>query len=274
VGAVLGPNLVGPAAAVADGLALEPLAGPYLVASVALLAAAAVVVVGLRTDLPPPKQADETVAAEATSRPTLRAGLRSVRASPAARTGLVTAALAHTVMVSVMVMTPVHMHDGGASISVIGLVISGHVAGMYALSPVMGWAADRWDRRPVAAAGAVTLAVAAGLAAVSAPGPSAALAGGLVLLGLGWSACLVASSALVADGVTGADRTAAQGATDTVMSLSAALGGAVAGVVVGTLGFAVLGWGAAVVAGLLLVALRPRHRGPRRVEADRLAAAG
>jgi MFS family permease len=253
IGAVLGPNLVGPAAALARAVGLDPLGGPYLVAAVVLAISAAVVVLGLRPD---PLRLSGGRGADAV-RPTLRSGLRAARRSRGATTGITTAALAHTVMVAVMVMTPVHMHDGGASVSLIGLTISLHVAGMYALSPVMGWAADRWGRTVVAAGGGVTLAVAAALAAVSAPGPSVALSVGLVLLGLGWSACLVASSAMVADGVQGPDRPAVQGASDTVMSLSAAVGGAVAGVVVTALGFAELGWMAAVLSlalvGLLLV---------------------
>ena len=45
---------------------------------------------------------------------------------------------AHAVMVAVMVMTPVHLGHGGATLQIVGLVISLHIAGMYALSPVMG----------------------------------------------------------------------------------------------------------------------------------------
>ncbi len=259
VGAVLGPNLVGPAAVLGRAVGVDPLAGPYLVAASVLLLASVLVLVGLRPD-PLRLSGDGT----AGPRPTLRSGLRAARASRTATTGIVTAAVAHTVMVAVMVMTPVHMHDGGASIVLIGLVISGHVAGMYALSPVMGWAADRWGRMPVAVVGAATLAVASGLAAVSAPGPSGVLSGGLVLLGLGWSACLVASSAMVADGVRGPDRAAVQGASDTLMSLAAAVGGALAGLVVTVAGFDVLGGAAAALALLLLGYLTVGLPGQRR----------
>jgi MFS family permease len=259
VGAVVGPNLVGPAAVVARVVGLDPLAGPYLVAAGVLVLAATVALLGLRPD-PLRLSGGRGVGAV---RPTLRSGLRAARASRSASTGIATAALAHTVMVAVMVMTPVHMHDGGAGITLIGLTISGHVAGMYALSPVMGWAADRWGRTTIAVAGGATLALASALAAVSAPGPSAVLAVGLVLLGLGWSACLVASSAMIADGVRGPDRPAVQGASDTVMSLCAALGGAVAGLVVTGLGFAALGWAAAALS-LVVVGVLLRVRGPRR----------
>jgi MFS family permease len=117
---------------------------------------------------------------------------------------------------------------------------------------------------PVAVVGAATLAVASGLAAVSAPGPSGVLSGGLVLLGLGWSACLVASSAMVADGVRGPDRAAVQGASDTLMSLAAAVGGALAGLVVTVAGFDVLGGAAAALALLLLGYLTVGLPGQRR----------
>jgi len=251
VGAVLGPNLAGPAGGLGRALGVDPLAGPYVVSAVALAVSAVVVLGGLRPD----PLALSARLGDGAGRASLRDGLAAARRSRSAMLGIVTAAAAHTVMVAVMVMTPIHMNDGGASITVIGLVISGHVAGMYALSPVMGWAADRWGRLPVAAAGASTLVVSSVLAAVSAPGPSGVLAAGLVLLGVGWSACVVAGSAMVADGVEGAARTTVQGASDTVMSASAAVGGALAGLVVTTLGFGVLGWAAGALAAGLLVLL-------------------
>jgi MFS family permease len=240
IGAVLGPNLVGPAAALGRWVGVPGLAGPYLVSALTLAGAAVVMLAGLRPDpLRLAAAGDSTIARQG---PSLRRGLAVARSSRGAATAILTAAVAHTVMVMVMVMTPVHMNDGGASITLIGLVISGHIAGMYALSPVMGWAADRFGRLTVSLAGATVLALASAMAAVSAPGPSPVLAIGLVLLGLGWSACLVSASALLADSTTVADRPATQGTSDAAMSLSAAVGGAVAGAMVATVGFATLGW--------------------------------
>jgi MFS family permease len=63
-------------------------------------------------------------------------------------------------MVGVMVMTPVHLEHHGAALQVVGLTISLHIAGMYALSPLMGRAADRIGRVPVVLAGMAQLAVA------------------------------------------------------------------------------------------------------------------
>jgi MFS family permease len=261
VGAVLGPNLVGPAAALGSAVGIDPLAGPYVIAAASLALSALVVLLGLRPD---PLAMSGGLARLGAARPSLRIGLRVARRSPRAAVGIVTAATAHTVMVAVMVMTPIHLNDGGASITVIGLVISGHVAGMYALSPVMGWLADRFGRLPVSVGGAAVLAVSSALAAVSMPGSSAAISIGLVLLGVGWSACLVAASAMIADGVTGPERAAVQGASDTAMSLAAAAGGALAGVVVTVFGFGVLGWAATGLAVLLLALLlvvRRQRRG-------------
>jgi MFS family permease len=71
--------------------------------------------------------------------------------------------IAHTVIVSVMVMTPIHMLPRHATLELIGLVISVHVVGMFAFSLVMGWLADRVGRVPLIAGGGVTLLVAVAL---------------------------------------------------------------------------------------------------------------
>ncbi|MGZ4479292.1 MAG: MFS transporter, partial [Nocardioidaceae bacterium] len=156
-------------------------------------------------------------------------------------------ALAHAVMVSVMVMTPLHMHDGGARLEVIGLVISLHVLGMYFFAPLVGWAADRFGRVPVLVAGAGVLFVSLFLAGGSPMGASVRIGVGLFLLGVGWSLCTVAASTLISESAPLDARTDVQGAADLVMGLVAAAAGAVAGLVVGTLGYAALNVFAAVL---------------------------
>ena len=69
-----------------------------------------------------------------------------------------------------MVMTPLHMRDGAATLEVIGLVISGHILGMYAFSPVMGYVADRFGRPALLFAGGVVLLVSLLLAGTSVAG--------------------------------------------------------------------------------------------------------
>jgi MFS family permease len=262
IGAVVGPNLVGPAGALARSVGIEPLAGPYLLGGVFFVLATLVVTLGLRPD-PLVVARSLRSGPEATRRHgVIRHGLTAARHSPQALLGLGAIVIAHTVMVSVMVMTPIHMQHGQATLEVIGLVISVHVAGMFAFSPVMGWLADRLGRIPVIAGGGVTLLAAVALSGTSHEGYSAGLTVGLFLLGLGWSACLVAGSTLLTEGVPVADRPAAQGASDLLMGLSAAGGGAVAGLVVGTLGYGVLNAMASVLVFVLLAAtVHPRLRG-------------
>ncbi len=165
-----------------------------------------------------------------------------------ARVALVTVSVSHTAMVSIMVMTPVHLGHHGADIQLIGLVISGHIAGMYAFSPVMGWLSDRVGRLSVIGLAAGLLCCAALLAGTSGDG-YARTAAGLFVLGLGWSAGLVAGSALLTDSVPQEARAAVQGLSDLSMNAAAGIGGAVAGVIVSRLGY---GWLNAVVACLLL----------------------
>jgi MFS family permease len=240
IGAVVGPNLVGPAGALARGIGIEPLAGPYLLGGVFLSLAGLVITLGLRPDPLVVARSLRSAPARPGRHSVIRHGLAAARRSPRALLGLGAIVVAHTVMVSVMVMTPIHMQHGHATLELIGLVISVHVAGMFAFSPIMGWLADRVGRVPVIAGGGVTLLVAVVLSGTSHEGHSAALTAGLFLLGLGWSACLVAGSTLLTEGVPVADRPAVQGMSDLLMGLTAAAGGAVGGLVVGTLGYGVL----------------------------------
>jgi MFS family permease len=156
------------------------------------------------------------------------------------------------------VMTPVHMgHAGGpegATLRIIGLVISVHVAGMYLFSPLVGWLADKAGRTSTVAVGGVLLLAAAALAGTAAPSSSVQLAIGLFLLGLGWSCGLIAGSTLVTESVPVEQRPTAQGGTDLLMGLGAALAGAVGGPLLALGGFGlVAGVSAALVLPLGLV---------------------
>src|ERR687890_710757 len=182
VGSVVGPNLAGPGEALGDVLGLPPLTGAFAV-SVAVFAVVALgLLVLLRPD--PLLLARQLRGAGAdTGRPRRATAdaVRAVWADPRGRLGLTAVVVSHSVMVGVMVMTPVHMgHAGGTTLRVIGLVISVHVAGMYLFSPLVGVLADRAGRRTTVAVGAGLLLTAAALAGV-AGGPLLALGGyGLV----------------------------------------------------------------------------------------------
>lgn len=248
VGVVLGPNLTGPGAGAARVLGLPPLTGPYLFSLASFLFGGLLVAVLLRPDplLEARRLSGEVGAA---GRATLRDSLAVVRRSPPALFALVGIAMAHTVMVGVMVMTPVHMRDGGAGLEIVGVVISGHVAGMYALSPLVGWLADRHGRVAVLLSGQGVLLAALVLAGTAGEGHSPSLALGLFLLGAGWSFALVAGSTLLSESVSPAARPGVQGAADFAMGLCGAAGGALAGVIVASWGFPAL----TALAGVLVV---------------------
>lgn len=255
LGAVAGPNLAEPARDLTGRAALSGNAGVFLVAAVLYAAAAVVVWVRLHPD--PLLRARELIGAGAARGPS-GTGWAIVWAIPAARFALAGVALLHLAMVAVMSMSPVHLHHGGADLRVIGLVISAHVAGMYLLSPVFGVLVDRVGSTWVLSAG-VAMSLGGALVCASAGQQDSGLLGaGLVLIGLGWSAGLVAASALLVGAVAPEDRARAQGSADVSMNLAGAIGGLLAGGLMAAGSFTLLGvLMAAVLAPYLLASLRP-----------------
>jgi MFS family permease len=241
IGAVLGPNLLEASGRLAVSLGLPQLSGPYVVAAVCL-GVAVLVLTALRPDPFLLARQLAVAAGEATegARTSLRDGLAHVRHHRGAQLGMAAIAIGHTVMVMVMVMTPVHMRHVDVRLQLIGLVISVHIAGMYALSPLVGWAADRLGRVPVLAAGVAILTVSCVLAARAAADDVLALGLALFLLGLGWSCTLIAGSTLLVEDVDAGDRPAVQGASDLAMNIAGAVGGVVAGIVVALWSYAAL----------------------------------
>jgi MFS family permease len=257
IGSVLGPNLVGPSAPVADALGLPRLTGPFVFSVVGLLLAVGVLALRLRPDPLVESRRRALDEGDEPGEPThgsVTRGLRVALSRPVARLGMITLALGHGVMVSVMVMTPLHMSHGNATLTVIGFVISIHILGMFALSPLTGMAVDRFGGRPVAMAGAAILVLATVLASLSPMGESVTLVAGLFLLGLGWSCTLVSGSTLLTGDLPAAERPGAQGAADVLMGLAAGGGGAVAGVIVDRLSFHVLAQVALGFAALIALA--------------------
>ncbi|MHA7210931.1 MFS transporter [Arthrobacter sp. MDT1-65] len=252
IGAVLGPNLFEPGQLVAGVLGIPPLSGGFVFTAGAQAAAALVYSLGLRPDpLLTALSRDAANRPADAPAPMKRRGLAILARNPVARFAVVAIAAGHAAMVSVMSMTPVHLHDHGAGLSVVGLTISLHVAGMYALSPVFGWIADRAEKIQGILLGQVLL-LAALLTAWQASGSEAGVTVSLILLGLGWSACIVSASALLAGAVDVAERAPVQGSSDLVMNLAGALGGALAGPALVLLGYSGLGLAAALMVGVVL----------------------
>jgi MFS family permease len=246
VGAVLGPNLTGPGVFAAGLLGVPDLAGPYLLSASGFGAAALLLAIGLRPD---PLLLARSIAAEAAegtagapagappARGALATGLAAVAADPSARAAIATIASAHAVMVGVMVMTPVHMGYHGADVRLIGLTISLHIFGMYAFSPIFGRLTDRLGARAVLGLGFAQLIGAVALAALSVPRGGAGFLAGLLLLGTGWSAALIASSALLTSSLPIDSRAPAQGLSDLAMNVAGGSAGALSGLVMTLLGF-------------------------------------
>jgi MFS family permease len=253
IGAVAGPNLTGPSGSLARGLGIPALTGPFALGSVGMLGAAVIVGVFLRPD---PLLLSRRAAGATPVPPTGTSWgrvVQAVRTRPVLGSAVMGLAAAHAVMVSVMVMTPLHMEHGGAELRVIGIVISVHVLGMFAFAPLVGLAADRSGRASTLGVGAVVLAVSLVLCAASPEGSSWQIFAGLFLLGLGWSFATVSASTLIADHAPLDVRADVQGAADLVMGVTAAAAGGLAGVVVGTWGYSTLAWAAAALV-LALVA--------------------
>ena len=81
------------------------------------------------------------------------------------------------------------------SLRIIGFVISVHVLGMYAFSPLVGSLSDRLGRVRVIQIGVTILLLSTLVAGTAAADDAQRLGVGLFLLGLGWSCTLIAGSA-------------------------------------------------------------------------------
>ena len=170
---------------------------------------------------------------------------------PRALVAILAIVCSQTVMICVMVMTPVHMTEHGLSLSLVGVVISIHILGMYGASPIMGWLSDRIGSTRVIGIGAAILITATVIGILAPADDVLLLPLALGLLGLGWSASIIGGSTLLTTSVDERLRVPLQGATDAAMNLAAAGAAAISGVVLGVGGFA----GVNVVAIFVLVPL-------------------
>jgi MFS family permease len=250
IGAVTGPNLMEPSGVFAASLGLPKLVGPYLIAALTLFLSVIVIQFFLRPD--PYLTANK--AAEGTSvkkRETTRSALAHIREYPLALFAIASVAIGHLAMVSIMVMTPVHMAHFDATLRIIGLVISVHVLGMYAFSPIVGAISDKLGRVRTIQIGVVILIASALISGMAPHHDSFTLGIGLFLLGLGWSFTLIAGSTLLSETVSFEMRPSTQGASDLVMNLMGAGGAAIGGVIIGFFSYAAL----CFATGLVVVAL-------------------
>jgi MFS family permease len=160
--------------------------------------------------------------------------------------------ISQVTMVAVMTMTPVHMKLHGHE-TMSQFVVSLHIAGMYAFSPLVGRYADTRGTVRAVLVGAWLLVAATVLAALS--GEAALiLFPSLWLLGIGWNFGLIGGSSMLLESVPDSKRVTVQGSADLMMSFCGGLAGLSSGFIRKAYGFHMLSASATVAAGLLLVA--------------------
>jgi len=262
IGGVAGPLLLGPGEQLGHLIGMPVHTGSYLFSLVAQIAAFALYVIALRPDPLLTSRTFPEIGSAA-------AGVERVDRPIAARYAIFAVAGSHVTMASVMAMTPVHlshmamaggamggMHGAGATeldvTVLVGVTIAMHVAGMYGLSPVFGILADRWGRLHTVLLGQALLVVSLCFAMFAGESPWGVMVA-LILLGLGWSAATVAGAALLTEASAPALRTRRQGRSDSLMSLSAAGGAVLAGVILQQFSYAGLAIAALVVVAAIVV---------------------
>ena len=252
LGAVAGPNLVTPTGHLAEAIGLPALTGPFLLAALAYLLAGFTFFFLLKPDpllvaiAIAEKQNEQQVSSGAISneQPTVdRLGVG---------VGAIVLVFSHVVMVAIMTMTPVHMERAGSGLSLIGLVISLHVAAMYLPSLVTGILVDKIGRTWMVVASGVTLSLAGFLAAYTPGDVMWSISLALILLGLGWNFGLISGTAMIIDATTIQNRAKIQGSVDVSVALAGSAGGLLSGIIVANSSYAFLSFIGAYLAVLLI----------------------
>jgi predicted MFS family arabinose efflux permease len=261
-GAVIGPNLFGPGEIIGHALNMPLYTGPFLFTITAQILSTTVFWFGLRPDpLLTAKAASADEHKGLVRKTSFSAAITVLKTNPTAAYAVAVIALSHMVMVSVMSMTPIHMKSHGATLVLVGFTISMHVAGMYAFSPLFGWLADRIGKLRTVVLGQLIYVAALTIAGFGSENHDLVVVG-LFLLGLGWSASTVSGSALLSSSLSIDEKATVQGVSDSLMSLSGAFGGAIAGSILTAYAFVGLNLAALIPASLILIAtaLQRRHK--------------
>ena len=180
--------------------------------------------------------------------------LRDLLRLPNVQLAILSMLICQTVMSTLMTITPWHMHRADHGNAHVSLVISAHVLGMFGLSALTGWLIDRYGRVPMMVVAALTLTASAIIAPLSSQLPY--LIVGLFLLGLGWNFGYIAGSSMLADALSGANRTRMAGFNDMLVAFCAGLGTLSSGFLYGLGGFLLVSLGGGALALLLLAMVR------------------
>ena len=239
IGAVVGPQLFEVTEQLGGALKLEEFTGAYLVCLGVQLVGVLTLAFALPKGIKPavvaePAQPSAQSTEQSAAQPAETDGRQGLDLTTIS-TAISIAALSHFAMIAIMAMSAVHMKHHHASLGFIGIVISGHVGAMYVLAPLFGLLVDRRGPWTAVGTGAV-LNIAAGATIYLSGHDNTGVLIGMVILGFGWSATLIGSSALLLTGTPLHLRTKFQGRSDLIMNLSGAAGGLLAGPIASAIG--------------------------------------
>jgi len=259
VGSVVGANLVEGVGQLLEGSLGTPYGGAFVLATVAFLLTWLLFWAALRPD-------PSEVAVTAVHTGTIGGKGSSVGGAfrmPAVQVAILALISAQVVMVAVMTATPLRIEDAGHGLDIVGVVISTHTVGMFALAPAVGKLIDRLGYLAVLAIGLVVTWASLLLSGVAPYDGYGMLNVGLLLLGLGWSLTFMAGSSMLFSSTPDDVRQVVEGRVDSLVYIMVMVGSAAAGILMNAIGFGLLNLVAAgfLLAILLLVLVDPRLRG-------------
>ena len=238
IGALIGPNLIPASTAAVPSVGLPANSGPYLFSLLTAIGAAAVSMLIPRGRPAEPQRKPGTGAVHrASHRPVVLVAVTAM-------------ATGQVAMVAVMTMAPLQMQDFGQGFGAMGLVLTVHMVGMFALAPLSGLLAGRFGGNATILAG-VAVMLASMVCVMTVPSGSGPMPYvSMFLLGYGWNLMFVGSSSLLTSRLPEAGRIRVEGTADAVVWIGSALASVAGGALMAGPGYAVL---AAIVAGAMLL---------------------
>ncbi|MGI9665680.1 MAG: MFS transporter [Acidimicrobiia bacterium] len=252
VGAVIGPPLIGPTSSLAATAGLDELIGPLVVAVIGFALVAILMAIGLRPD--PMKLVVDDGPHESGARVSK---ISSLLASRSTQLSVIAVITSQTVMVLVMVMTPLHIRANDGSLATVGWVMMAHAIGMFAIAPVTGLLVSRVGARVMIGTAVGVFVASCALAFTASTASTPILVVSMFGVGVAWNFGFVAGSTLLQDGVAVQDRLKLQGFTDSSAWISGAVAAGLSGLVLANTSYATLAFLGAVLA---LIPLIPMYR--------------